>query len=117
MIGEQSELAVITKTYDLMLWFLPQIVTIPRVHRFTLGERMENQLCELLELLIEARYTKEKAHLLRKANLTLEKFRFFVRLLKDLHFINLKKYEFLSRQIVDIGSQIGGWLKAKEHGG
>lgn len=116
-MNEEKELAVITKTYDLLLWFLPQIVKIPRAHRFTVGERMENQLCELLELLIEARYTKEKAHLLKKANLTLEKFRFFVRLLNDMHFINIKKYEFLSRQIVDIGSQIGGWLKTREQRG
>jgi len=49
----------------------------------------------VLLLLIEAYYTKgePKRIALQKANLELEKIRFLVRLAKDLHCLDLRRYE------------------------
>jgi len=41
-----------------------------------LGERIERNLYDLLETLIQARYTRDRQGLLRQANLTLEVLRF-----------------------------------------
>ena len=49
------ELSVITKTYDLILWFVPIIGRVPRAHRFVLGERMERTLYDILESLLRAK--------------------------------------------------------------
>ncbi len=111
-----EELNAITKLYDLIKWSLPQIVKFPRAHRFTLGARMENLLFDILESLIEAKYKKEKKSFLQRANLNLEKFRFFVRLCYDMRFINVKKYEYVSREVNEVGRLIGGWIKAIERG-
>ncbi len=45
--------------HELLLWMIPQLDKFPRVRRFTLGERLENALLEVLELLVEAAYTKQ----------------------------------------------------------
>lgn len=79
-----QELTVIIKTYDLILWSCHHTAKFPRNHRFVLGERLERNLYELLETLIRAKYTRERAKLLRRANLTLEILRFQMRLAKDL---------------------------------
>ncbi len=55
-----EELAVIARTYDLVKWACQHISKFPRQYRFTLGERIERRLYELLETLIEARYLKER---------------------------------------------------------
>ena len=55
-----DELVVITKTYDLILWSCNHTSRFPRNHRFVLGERMERNLYDLLEILIQAKYSKQQ---------------------------------------------------------
>jgi hypothetical protein len=80
----EQELIVITKAYDLILWSCNHTGKFPRNHRFVLGERIERNLYTLLEILIQAKYTKSRQRLLEQANLTLEILRFQMRLAKDL---------------------------------
>ena len=51
-----------------------------------LGERIERNLYELLEILIRAKYTRNRQELLEQANLVLEILRFQMRLAKDLQY-------------------------------
>ena len=69
---KSEELTVITKTYDLILWSCNHTGKFPRNHRFVLGERIERNLYDLLEILIRAKYTKRRQELLEQANLVLE---------------------------------------------
>ena len=73
---KDEELVVITKTYDLILWSCNHTGKFPRNHRFVLGERIERTLYDLLEILIRAKYAKQRQLLLEQANLTLEILRF-----------------------------------------
>ena len=75
----EQELIVITKTYDLILWSCSHTGRFPRNHRFVLGERIERLLYDLLETLIQAKYTRERGPLLEQANLRLEVLRFQMR--------------------------------------
>ena len=50
-----EELTVITKTYDLILWSCNHTSRFPRNHLFVLGERIERNLYDLLETLLEAK--------------------------------------------------------------
>ena len=61
---DHEELVVITKTYDLILWSCHHTGKFPRNHRFVLGERIERNLYDLLEALIQAKYTRERRDLL-----------------------------------------------------
>ena len=58
--------------HELLLWLIPQLDKLPRARRFTLGERIEASLIEVLELLVEAAYTRNKEAPLRRAKLRLE---------------------------------------------
>ncbi len=40
--------------HEVLLWLIPQLDKFPRVRRFTLGERIEGGLLEVLELLVES---------------------------------------------------------------
>jgi hypothetical protein len=106
------ELAVITKTYDLILWSCHHTSKFPRNHRFVLGERIERNLYDLLETLIRARYTRQRQHLLEQGNLILEVLRFQMRLARDLQCLKGNSYAFATKAIDEIGKMIGGWLKS-----
>ena len=107
-----QELIVITKTYDFILWTCNHTGRFPRNHRFVLGERIENNVYELLEILIQAKYAKQRQTLLEKANLNLEILRFHMRLAKDLQCLKIESYGFAGKSIDEIGKLIGGWLKS-----
>ncbi|HQX50477.1 MAG TPA: diversity-generating retroelement protein Avd [Planctomycetaceae bacterium] len=98
-----EELIVITKAYDLILWSCKHISSFPRDHRFVLGERIERRLYDLLETLIEAKYSCSRTPLLQRANLQLEILRFQMRLAKDLQCLNRESYAFAAKSIDDIG--------------
>ena len=113
MAGRKSdeELLVITKMYDFILWSCNHTSKFPRNHRFVLGERIERNLYDLLESLIEAKYSRARTPLLQKANLRLEILRFQMRLAKDLQCLRVESYAFAAKAIDDIGKLIGGWLR------
>jgi hypothetical protein len=64
---EGQELVVIAKAYDLVLRSCHNTSSFPRSHRFVLGERIEGNLCDLLETLKQARNTRERHGLLGQA--------------------------------------------------
>jgi hypothetical protein len=88
--------------HELMLWIIPQLDKFPRSRRFTLGERLEAGLIEVLELLVEAAYTRNKESPLRRANLRLEVVRHLWRLAYELKAIATRQYEHGAKLIVHI---------------
>ena len=107
-----DEVLAVTRTYELILWAVPQVNKLPRDHRFALGDRIIGHLYDLLELLVEASYSSGKAELLRRANVKVNGLRYLLRLAKDLGLLSLRRYEHGSKQLVEIGKQIGGWRKS-----
>src|SRR5438067_179623 len=105
---KDQELIVITKTYDLILWSCHHTSKFPRNHRFVLGERIERNLYELLETLIQAKYTRQRQGLLERANLLLEILRFQMRLSKDLQCLKTTSYGFAAKALDEIGKGLGG---------
>ncbi|ODH01666.1 hypothetical protein A4S05_27950 [Nostoc sp. KVJ20] len=65
-----KELSVIQKTYDCIKWYVPIIERLPKIHKFSLGDRIINQLYDLLEGLIKAKYAKDKLIQLEYKNQT-----------------------------------------------
>ncbi len=107
-----KELPIFVKWLEFLKWFLPTLEKFPKKFRFTLSTRMENLSLELVELLIEAKYSKEKGVFLRKANLNLEKIRILMRISHELKIMPTKSYHFASKQINEVGTMLGGWMKS-----
>jgi len=106
-----KELSVIQKTYDCIKWYVPIIERLPKFHKFTLGDRIINQLYDLLEGLIQAKYAKDKLHKLESLNTQLDILRYQTRMLLDFHKISVERYEYAIKLIDDIGTELGGWIK------
>jgi hypothetical protein len=105
-----AELPIIQKTYDLILWYVPHLNRLPRDHKFTLGNRMIEELYDLLKGLIAARYSSEKLARLESLNELLDLIRWQTRLLRDFELFDLRRYQFASGRIDEIGRSLGGWI-------
>lgn len=109
-----SDLPVIQKTHDLIQWYVPILNRLPKAHKFTLGDRIVSKLYDLLEGLIQARYSRDKLAKLYELNLQLEVLRHQTRLLLDFELISAKRYAYVGQQINGIGVEIGGWIKQQK---
>jgi hypothetical protein len=98
--------------HELLLWLIPQIDKFPRLRRFTVGERLESALLEVLELTVEAAFTHNKRVGLQKANLRLEVAKHLWRLALELQAVALRQYEHGARLMDELGRQLGGWLRS-----
>ncbi len=95
--------------HELIAWVIPQLDKFPRLRRFTLGERIETGLLEVLEWLVEAAYSRSKAEVLRRANLRLDRVRHLWRLGHELKAVSGKSYAYGAKLMEALGRQIGGW--------
>ncbi len=110
-----SELPIVQKTYDLIKWYIPILNRLPRDHRFALGERIVNNLYDLLEGLIQARYAKsDKLAQLQSLNTQLDILRYQTRLLYDFQLISDQRYKYINQQLNGIGIELGGWIKQQQ---
>ena len=106
-----SELPIIQKTYDLIKWYVPLLNRLPKNHKFQLGDRMVTGLYDLLENLVLARYQKNKLPQLQMLNSKLDVLRYQTRLLLDFDLISLQRYQYVSKLINAVGTDLGGWIK------
>jgi len=107
------ELQVISDFYDFAIYLIQRIEKFPKHHRYSLGITIENRLQEILALLLRAKFTRDKARLLGEANIQLDILRFQVRMAKDLKALPVKSQGHANKLMLNIGSQIGGWLKSR----
>jgi hypothetical protein len=104
---------VFTKYYDALNWILDKVEKFPKSQRFVFGHRLSNLSLDILEGIIRAYYSKDKALLLKEINIRLEILRIFLRLVKDRQFISIRQYEFITKEINEVGKMIGGWIKER----
>ncbi len=105
------ELPVIQKTYDLLKWTSERVARFPRVHRDSLGVLVLARLNELFDVLLEAKYTRDRGALLDRANVLVEQLRFRVRLAFDLRCLRATGYGFAASELDVMGRMVAGWRK------
>ena len=109
-----DELPIIQNTYDMLLWLIPKIDQFPRKQKYILGERIERTALDFIGLIQKAKYEKKKkSSVLMEAHVTFEQFKTLVSLAVGLKLLPVKKYEYLSLYIVEIGKMLGGWMKER----
>lgn len=86
----------------------------PKRVRFTFADRIDNLALDVYEALIEARYTRNKVPILRRANLDIEKIRLLLRLSHDEGYLGRRGFEHVARSIDETGRMVGGWIKERK---
>ena len=108
-----NESPVFTRTYDMILWIIPQAQKFPRAHRFVLAERIQRLALDFQDSLVAAGKTKKDKRVawLNRADIQLEQLRHWIRMARDLHLFSIGQYEHVSRMTTEVGNLLGTWLK------
>lgn len=109
--GSREDLPVFIKWMDFVKWLLTTTDNFPKKARFTFSDRLVQLALLIVEDLIEARYSRNKILILRRANMNLEKIRVLLRICFEMRFFPRKSYEYASQSINEVGKMLGGWMK------
>ncbi len=99
--------------YQLYLSWYIRCGQIPKKDRFTIGQKTESMLLEILILIVTAYHTKDIEHKrqsLYKANTLLECIKITIRLAKDIKALEQRWYIDYEQRIQEIGKMLGGWI-------
>lgn len=85
----------------------------PKSVRFTFSTRIDNLALDVLEGIVEARYSagKAKQDALRQIDLGLAKLRVLIRLCHERQYVDHQGYEHVARHLDEAGRMVGGWRK------
>ena len=114
---ERAELPIFTLWLQFLEWLRPTTEKFPKRARFTLANRIDNLALDIVEDLVEARYSRDKAAILRRINLRLERLRVLLRLSHRLQYLSHGAYEHAAKSVNEAGRMLGGWLRERREAG
>ena len=108
------DIPIFKKTYDLYRVFYSYRASVPKQDRYTIWQKCEELLFEVLEGILYASQTAkaEKLPFLERTSMKLNFLRVFVRLMKDIKAIDSKKYIATEANLDEIGRMLGGWIRS-----
>ena len=111
---QRSGLVIYQKIRDLTSYLYITFVKYPKSEKFSLVSDYKRTLFDFIGLIITAQKKYYKKTTLQDADVKLETLRIFNDLSYDLHCIDIKKYENISKMLDEIGRLLGGWIKKQK---
>lgn len=110
----ELDIPIFKKSYDLYKDFYTLRLSVPKQDRYTLWQKCESLLIDVLEgVLFASQQSKlEKLPTLEKTSVKLNFLRVCVRLMKDIKALDTKKYIIIEANLDEIGRMLGGWIKS-----
>lgn len=95
---------------------LDRTMEFPKSVRFTFTTRIDNLALDIMENVVEARYTSgpQKSLILRELDMSLTKMRVLLRLCHKRAYLSHGGYEHVMRNLDEAGRMVGGWRKSQE---
>jgi len=92
------------------------IIKFPKSDKHTLGQKIQLETLEILELVLSASKTKTelKIQQLSIASTKLDLIKLLLRLAFEIKALDNKRYIVLEKYLQEIGKMLGGWLRSLE---
>lgn len=110
----EFDIPIFKKAYELYKIFFGYRKTVSKQDRFTIWQRSENSILDVVEGILHASQLSraEKLPVLEKTSLRLNVLRVFFRMMMDVRTIDGRKYLILEQMVDEIGRMLGGWIKS-----
>lgn len=108
----QNEAPLFQKIYDFYKLFYTYIDHFPKKSREVLGQKIEQIILEILELILKASYSREKIISLGNASLKLDFLKVLIRITYETKTIDQKKYLLMEKELQEMGRMLGGWIRS-----
>lgn len=112
-MANPKDFVILTQTYDLLTWLLPQCERFPKNQRFVVTQRLQDAALDFQEAIFDAnaRSGAQRLEHLYAADAHLNKLRLYLRLSQQWTWLSSGQYEHVSRMVAGVGKLLGGWIK------
>jgi hypothetical protein len=102
---------VLEKVKNCYLQWYQYYQNIPKLHRHTLGQRIDSMFVEIVEAISFASFLSpaEKAPYVRLSIRKLDTLKILLMVMWEMGSLDTKKYVAISLKLDDIGTNLGGW--------
>jgi len=107
-----DELPVYKATYDLLLEIFRFTRGFSKEYKYTVGESIKKETLELITLIYRSNSKQNKTETIQEAREKIEVLRLFIRLMKDLRQISLKRFVQINKQVENVSKQLTGWHRS-----
>lgn len=108
------DIPIFHKAYETYKLFSQYLLLFPKGKRYTLGQKIDQTLLEIIELIITAGYLplEQKLPVLQKVSIKLDILKILLRLANETKCLDNNKYQQIISHILEIGKMLGGWIKS-----
>ena len=111
-MAHYQHLPIYKLTYDLLLRIMQVTKNFPREYKYTLGQKLKDEIIELVVLIYKANTAKDKKHHIEMVLERIQVVQLLIRLSHDMRILPRKHYVDLVEKIDGLGRQAQGWLKS-----
>ena len=108
-----NHLPVYKASYDFLVELFRFTKDFSREYKYTLGESIKKETIEMITNIYRANSNYSKAAIIQSARENVEVIRLYLRLLKDLKQVNLKKFVCLNEKVESVSRQLSAWQRSK----
>ncbi len=110
-MSHYDDLPVYKASYDLVLAVFQFTKNFNKEYKYTVGEKLKNEMIDLVILIYRANSRESKFEVLQEARERMEVIRLLIRIMKDLQQISLKQFVNINKRVENVSKQLTGWQK------
>lgn len=111
-MAQYQHLPIYKLTYDLLIRAMYATKQFPREYKYTLGQRIKDEITELVVLIYRANSAVDKEAHIAAILERIQVVQLLVRLCHDMHIMQIRHYAILAGMTDKLGRQAQGWLKS-----
>jgi hypothetical protein len=112
LLAQYKHLPIYRLTYELLQIVAKVTKDLPKEYKFTLGQKIKNEVIEMVVLIYRANSTENKAPIIDTFLERLQVVELLVRLCHDLRIMSTKSYASIVEKTESLGKQAQGWKKS-----
>jgi hypothetical protein len=115
-LAQYEHLPIYKQTYDLLLRIMTATKDFPREYKYTLGQKLKDEVIELVVLIYRANSVREKEAHITAILERVQVVQLMIRLAHDMKILPRRHYAALAEMTDGLARQAGGWLKSSGKG-
>ena len=115
-MARYQHLPIYKQTYDILLRTMVATKDFPREYKFTLGQKIKDELIELVVMIYRANSAMNKGQHIESILERIQAIQLLMRLSHDIKILARTHYAALSQMTDILGKQAQGWLKSSGRG-
>jgi len=115
-MAQYQHLPIYKLTYDLLLRVMVATKDFPREYKYTLGQKLKDEIVELVVMIYRANSANDKTRPIETIIERVQVIQILVRLSHDLRILPRKHYADIAEKTDSLARQAQGWLRSSGRG-